>query len=285
MKLIVGLGNPGREYAETRHNVGWMTLDRLAERAGWNVRVKGRDAAASVRGRYRGLDLMLVKPLTFMNDSGIAVRKALARERVPLEEMLVVMDDFALPYGRLRLRPSGSAGGHNGLRSIIGELGTERFARLRVGISEPRRGAVDHVLSRFSSAERAALPELLDAAVDAVEAWALEGTGAAANRWNGWVLGGAAPEPGQARTSGPADKADRSGTADGTDRSGQADGGGTSGGVGVSGRETGGAASAAGDSIGAGQRERDGSIIVRTRTGWRKLLPGGRDDDPRRDTR
>ncbi len=277
MKLIVGLGNPGREYAETRHNVGWMTLDRLAERAGWNVRVKGRDAAATVRGKYRDLDLMLAKPLTFMNDSGIAVRKVLARERVPLEEMLVVVDDFALPYGRLRLRPSGSAGGHNGLRSIIGELGTDRFARLRVGIGEPRRGAVDHVLSRFSSAERALLSELLDAAVDAVEDWAIEGTGAAANRWNGWVLDASAAEPGRA---GP------SGSTDGAGHSGRPDGAGTSGRMGMSGPGAGRAETAeAAGSDGTEQRERDGSIIVRTRTGWRKLLPGGRDDDPRRDTR
>ena len=156
MKIVVGLGNPGRQYAATRHNVGWMVVERLADRAGWGGG-RERDAARVVRGRYHDLDLALVKPLTFMNESGLAVRKVLAREHAPLDELLVVCDDFALPFGRLRLRAAGSAGGHNGLRSIIGELGSQAFARLRVGIGEPGSGAIDHVLSRFEAAERAAL--------------------------------------------------------------------------------------------------------------------------------
>src|SRR5687767_5663461 len=150
MKIVVGLGNPGKQYEHTRHNVGWMVLDRLAERAGWVGHARARDAAATVYGRYNGLDLMLVKPTTYMNLSGVAVRKVLARERAPLGDLLVVVDDFALPLGRLRLREQGSAGGHNGLRSIIGEMGSQSFARLRVGIGEPSRGASDHVLSRFT---------------------------------------------------------------------------------------------------------------------------------------
>lgn len=186
MKLVIGLGNPGKSYQATRHNVGWMVLDRLAERAGWTGHARARDAAASVHGRYRDLDLMLVKPTTFMNLSGVAVRKVLARQRTPLEEMLVVVDDFALPLGRLRLRSEGSAGGHNGLRSIIGELGTQDFARLRVGIGEPSRNAVDHVLSRFDSSEKALLTQVIDAAADAVEDWAREGVSRASNRWNAW---------------------------------------------------------------------------------------------------
>ena len=125
MKVVVGLGNPGRQYEGTRHNVGWMVIDRLADRAGWSGRSRARDAAAVVYGRYNGLDLMLVKPTTYMNLSGVAVRKVLARERAPLSELLVVVDDFALPLGRLRLREQGSAGGHNGLRSIVGELGSQ----------------------------------------------------------------------------------------------------------------------------------------------------------------
>nr|MBA2570220.1 aminoacyl-tRNA hydrolase [Chloroflexota bacterium] len=153
MKIVVGLGNPGRQYEATRHNVGWMVLDRIADRAGWSGRAKARDAAAVARGRHGDLDLVLVKPTTYMNLSGLAVRKVLARERAPLEDLLVVVDDFALPLGRLRLREEGSAGGHNGLRSIIAEMGTQRFARLRVGIGEPSRQAVDHVLSRFAADE------------------------------------------------------------------------------------------------------------------------------------
>jgi PTH1 family peptidyl-tRNA hydrolase len=197
----VGLGNPGQQYAQTRHNIGWMVLDRLADRAGWSGRGRDRDAAASVGGRYQGLDLLLVKPMTFMNDSGIAVRKVLARTRAPLSEVLVVVDDFALPFGRLRFREGGGPGGHNGLRSIIGELGNEQFSRLRVGIGSPDAGFRDHVLSVFRPDERARLPELLDAAADAVEAWAREGTSRAATRFNPFELRPAD----EARTAPPGD--------------------------------------------------------------------------------
>lgn len=192
MKVVVGLGNPGRQYAETRHNIGWMVLDRLAERAGWSDRPARGASAAIVSGRYRDLDLALVKPQTFMNLSGIAVRKALVRFRAPLEDVLVVVDDFALPFGRLRFREGGSSGGHNGLASIIEELSSDRFARLRVGIGDPGGRAVDHVLSRFSAGERRSLDEVIDAAADAVEEWARVGTNRAANRWNTWDLGGEA---------------------------------------------------------------------------------------------
>jgi PTH1 family peptidyl-tRNA hydrolase len=223
MKIVIGLGNPGRQYEMTRHNVGQMVVDRLAERAGWRGRARAREAAAVAEGRYRGLDLMLVKPATYMNLSGTAVRRALARRRAPLADMLVVVDDFALPLGRLRLRPAGSAGGHNGLRSIIDELGSEDFARLRVGIGEPREPAIDHVLSRFRADEKANLDAVLEAAADAVEDWARLGTAGAANRWNGWQLA----------ESGPDQSADAP-TAD--------------------------------------QPAPDADGIVRTRTGWRRLL-------------
>jgi PTH1 family peptidyl-tRNA hydrolase len=232
VKIVVGLGNPGRQYLETRHNVGWMVVDRLADRAGWGGG-RERDAARVVWGRYRGLDLELVKPLTFMNESGLAVRKVLARERAPLEDLLVVCDDFALPFGRLRLREAGSAGGHNGLRSIIGELGSQRFARLRVGIGEPRAGAVDHVLARFGAAERADLERLLDAAADAVEDWARDGANRAATRWNAWQLHPPAPD--------------------------------TAGGA---------ATGAAGQEPASAGQDAAPDGIRRTRTGWRKLLPG-----------
>jgi PTH1 family peptidyl-tRNA hydrolase len=160
----------------------------LADRAGWAGRGRTRDASSVVMGRFRGLDVVLVKPLTFMNESGLAVRKVLAREHAPLVDMLVVADDFALPFGKLRFREGGGPGGHNGLRSIIEELGTERFSRLRIGIGEPDRNAVDHVLSRFHPAERQRLDELLDAAADAVESWAREGTSKAANHHNRFEL-------------------------------------------------------------------------------------------------
>jgi PTH1 family peptidyl-tRNA hydrolase len=194
VKVIVGLGNPGERYAGTRHNIGWLVLDRLADRAGWGGRGKQRDASRVTQGRYADLDIVLAKPLTYMNESGIAVRKLLARERAPLDEVLVVADDFALPFGRLRFREGGGAGGHNGLRSIITELETDRFSRLRIGIGEPDRNAVDHVLSRFEPSEQARLDTLLDAAADAVEAWAREGTSRAANRFNTYELPPISPD-------------------------------------------------------------------------------------------
>ena len=187
-KIVIGLGNPGEPYAKTRHNIGWMVVDRLADRAGWAGRGRNRDAASIVGGRFKGLDLVLVKPLTFMNESGIAVRKILARERAPLTEMLVVVDDFALPFGKLRFREGGGPGGHNGLASIIAELENEGFSRLRVGIGAPDRGFVDHVLTRFEADERARLGELLEAAADAVETWARDGTNKAASRFNPFEL-------------------------------------------------------------------------------------------------
>jgi len=188
VKIVVGLGNPGERYAKTRHNVGWMAADRLADRAGWAGRGRERDASRIVQGRFRSLDLTLVKPLTFMNESGLAVRKVLAREHAPLVDLLVVADDFALPFGKLRFREGGGAGGHNGLGSIIDELQTEKFSRLRVGIGDPQRNAVDHVLSTFAPDERQRLDELLDAAADAIEAWAHDGTNKAANRFNSFQL-------------------------------------------------------------------------------------------------
>src|SRR5262249_56338698 len=149
-----------------------MVLDRVADRAGWAGKGRDRDASAIVGGRFRGLDVLLVKPQTYMNDSGIAVRKVLAREHAPLGEMLIVVDDFALPFGKLRFREGGGPGGHNGLRSVIDELGTEKFSRLRVGIGSPERGFVDHVLAPFQPDERERLHPLLDAPAASPAAWA-----------------------------------------------------------------------------------------------------------------
>jgi PTH1 family peptidyl-tRNA hydrolase len=188
VKIVVGLGNPGEQYKATRHNIGWMVVDRVADRAGWAGRGRTRDAASVVMGRFRGLDITLVKPLTYMNDSGSAVRKVLAREHAPLVDLLVVADDFSLPFGKLRFREGGSSGGHNGLKSIIDEMQTEQFSRLRVGIGDPGNDAVDHVLSPFATKQRQRLDELLEAAADAVETWARDGTRKAANRWNAFDL-------------------------------------------------------------------------------------------------
>ena len=250
MKLVVGLGNPGRQYEQTRHNVGWMVLDRIADRAGWGGRGKERDAAIVVRGRYQDTDLVLAKPTTYMNLSGLAVRKLLAREHVPLADLLVVYDDFDLPFGKLRMREAGSAGTHNGLRSIVAEMETQKFARLRVGIGEPSpdRDAKDHVLSRFGDAEKKDLDAILDAAADAVQDWASVGPGRAANRWNAWTLPVAA--------DGDVANGARGGTAE-SGAVASADGG------------------VDGGATGAAPMDKDG--VVRTRNGWRKLLPGTRD--------
>ena len=255
MRIIVGLGNPGSRYAKTRHNIGWMVLDRLADRAGWAGGGKERDAARVIWGRFDGLDLELVKPQTFMNESGLAVRKVLARAHAPLEDLLVVADDFALPFGRLRLRASGSAGGHNGLRSIIGELDSQKFARLRVGIGEPSRAAVDHVLSRFDDSERADLEDVIDAAADAVIDWARDGASRAANRWNPWQLHPPTPVDQPAPSPGDVGPAQHlAAAAPGPSSATPGDSGATPPSI-----------------VGA-----DG--IRHTRTGWRKPLP---DPDPR----
>jgi PTH1 family peptidyl-tRNA hydrolase len=189
-RIIVGLGNPGEKYRHTRHNIAWLILDALADRAGWRGGGKERDAAMVHAGRVLGLDLVVAKPLTFMNESGVAVRKLLARERVAIEQLLVVVDDFSLPFGALRFRESGTSGGHNGLESIIAELGSDRFPRLRIGIGDPATSgsAQQHVLGDFTAEERRRLPEVEAAAGEAIEAWARLGLNKAATAFNGWLL-------------------------------------------------------------------------------------------------
>src|SRR4029079_7683106 len=165
-----------------------MSLARLADRAGGAGKGRTRDASAVAMGRFHGMDLTLVKPLTWMNDSGLAVRKVLARQHAPLVDLLVVTAVFSLPFGKLRFREGGGPGGHNGLRSIIDELGTEKFSRLRVGIGAPERGFKAPVYKGFEPAERQRLDELLDAGADAVEEWARHGTSKAGNRFNMFEL-------------------------------------------------------------------------------------------------
>ena len=190
MKLVVGLGNPGAPYAGTRHNVGWLVLDRLAERAGWTGRGRQRDASNVVQGRYRGLDIAAGQAAHLherFRHRGPQAAGPRARA-ISSTTCSWSLDDFALPFGKLRFREGGSHGGHNGLRSIIDELGNEQFARLRVGIGDPVRNARDHVLSTFAPDEQQRLDELLDAAADGVEAWARDGTSKAANRFNTFQL-------------------------------------------------------------------------------------------------
>jgi PTH1 family peptidyl-tRNA hydrolase len=185
IKLIVGLGNPGRRYAKTRHNVGFMVVDELARRSG--SRGWREERLASVSEAVLGSDtLVLVKPQTFMNLSGHAVVAYSTRTRAEPESILVVGDDLDLPFGRLRLRPGGSAGGHNGLRSIAAELQTDGFARLRVGIGRPDDGdAIDYVLAPFSSEEFVHLPTIVETACEMATAAVESGLLVAMNQFNG----------------------------------------------------------------------------------------------------
>ncbi|HEX6250185.1 MAG TPA: aminoacyl-tRNA hydrolase [Gemmatimonadaceae bacterium] len=191
MKLVVGLGNPGREYEGTRHNVGWWVLDHLADV--WHMQGWRKDGDARVSaGDVAGQKVRLVKPLTYMNLSGAVLRPYLRRESWSFEkDLLVVLDDAALPLGTFRFRARGSHGGHNGLRSIEGALGSRDYARLRVGIGPPpaRRGGQKADLAKFvlaplSRAERAVIEELRQELAEAIETWVREGVDKTMNVFN-----------------------------------------------------------------------------------------------------
>jgi PTH1 family peptidyl-tRNA hydrolase len=174
MKLIAGLGNPGRQYAGTRHNVGFEVLDTVARRHGLAFDAAPVDALMTKwRTPLAEGGVLLVKPLTFMNRSGIAVGELARYYRVEVPEILVVVDEAALELGRLRARARGSAGGHNGLKSIAEHLGTDQYPRLRVGVGrgDSRRDLADHVLARFEADETPAVAEMIERAADAVESF------------------------------------------------------------------------------------------------------------------
>jgi peptidyl-tRNA hydrolase, PTH1 family len=174
-RIVVGLGNPGREYEATRHNLGYRVVDELGARYGIE-KWRNRDSARQVYDSTR--NIVLVKPTSFMNLSGAPVRLISSWYRTPPEEVLVVADDIDLPFGKLRMRQFGGHGGHNGLRSVIATIG-EGFPRLRIGVGRPRYDAADHVLTPFDAAERAALPAIVEAAANAVQIWLDDGIDAA----------------------------------------------------------------------------------------------------------
>lgn len=186
MKVIVGLGNPGPEYDATRHNVGWWVVDRLAH--DWALGPFRRDGRAlRVAGVAAGLAVALVKPLTYVNQSGQALRFLLDEEDFDASrDLLVVVDDAALDVGRVRFRPRGSPGGHNGLRSVSAVLGSDEYARLRLGVGLKPDGAdlADWVLSPMPEEDEDVVVGLLPGLTPAVEAWLAEGTEAAMNRFN-----------------------------------------------------------------------------------------------------
>ena len=181
--LVVGLGNPGPKYAGTRHNAGFMCVDALAERAGILLNDK-RKAALLGEGRLHGRRIVLVKPRTFMNVSGEAVRYAMDRYRVRVDSVLIVLDDLDLPLGRIRMRASGGSGGHNGLNSINASLGTQNYARLRIGIGRPQGETIGYVLGAFSPEEAPEADAAIARAADAAEAWLAHGVSYAMDRFN-----------------------------------------------------------------------------------------------------
>jgi PTH1 family peptidyl-tRNA hydrolase len=185
MKVVVGLGNPGSRYAGTRHNVGFDVVDSLAE----------SPQAGRFQSRFRALvaelvegphKVLLVKPETFMNLSGQCVRQIMDFYQLPGEDLLVVCDDINLPLGKLRVRPRGTHGGHNGLRDIQNHLGTMEYPRLRIGVDSPVEGeAVEYVLSRFAASERPIIDEAIGRAAQAVVVWIHQGIEACMNQYNG----------------------------------------------------------------------------------------------------
>lgn len=186
MKIVVGLGNPGPEYDATRHNVGWWLVDRLAY--DWEFGAFGRDGRALVSdGSVEGEDVRLVKPTTYMNRSGQALRFLAGLETFdPVRDLLVAVDDAALEVGRVRLRPEGSPGGHNGLRSVSGALGSDAYARLRVGVGRKPEGVdlADWVLSPMPPEDEEVVVGLLPELSQAVRVWITQGVEAAMNRFN-----------------------------------------------------------------------------------------------------
>ena len=182
--LIVGLGNIGEEYRDTRHNIGFNVVDALAKDAGVSFQDKryGFIANMSIKGRQ----LVLLKPSTYMNLSGNAVRYWMQQEKIPLENVLIIVDDLALPFGALRLKPKGSDAGHNGLKHIAATLGTQEYARLRFGIGNdfPRGHQIDFVLGRFTDEDMKTMSERVSVAVDMIKSFCLAGMAITMNQFN-----------------------------------------------------------------------------------------------------
>lgn len=189
MRIICGLGNPGRQYEQNRHNIGFLVLDALAAR--WKVAFSSKKFDAELAsGSFAGAKVLLLKPQTFMNRSGTSLGDAARFYKVPAPDVLVVHDELDLPFAKLQLKQGGGSGGHNGLNSIRESWGEEQYVRLRFGIGKPvgpnaKERVVGHVLGDFSSEERPALTELIGKSCDVIETWTRDGLAKAMNRWNG----------------------------------------------------------------------------------------------------
>jgi PTH1 family peptidyl-tRNA hydrolase len=191
IRLVAGLGNPGSEYAVTRHNVGFMVVDRLAAQLGaaWQKSAKWEAVTA------KAADILLMRPTTYMNHSGWPLRAVADFYKIAPQQILVVLDDLALPLGRIRLRAEGGSGGHNGMESILAQLGTEQIPRLRIGIgAAPREGATDYVLGRFFEEEKPVVASAIDRAVEAVKCAIDKGLVSAMNSFNPGSAGANKPE-------------------------------------------------------------------------------------------
>lgn len=211
MKVIIGLGNPGPAYQYTRHNVGWWVIERLAQR--WQASAPhARHRAAVAAAAFHGAAVLLVRPLTYMNESGAAVRALVAAEGLVGSDLLVVYDDLALPLGQLRVRPRGGGGGHKGLGSVLAALGTQDVPRLRIGIGEPPPGVdrVSYVLGAFAAEERLLIEGAADRAAEAVECALRDGLIVAMDGYNAAprAAAAAAPAP-QTAQDAPTDAAGR----------------------------------------------------------------------------
>lgn len=185
--LIVGLGNPGKEYERTRHNAGFRAIDTLADKLGCKID-KGKFQGLYGQANYKGMKLLLLKPQTYMNLSGHSVLQLSAYFHIPPQRIIVLFDDISLEPGRLRIRADGSAGGHNGIKSIIAELGSQDFPRVKIGVgakAHPEQDLADWVLSSFSANEEKALTSALDRAADAALSIIEKGVPETANRYNG----------------------------------------------------------------------------------------------------
>lgn len=183
MKLIVGLGNPGKKYAKTRHNLGYMVIDRLADELGITVDKTAFQGEYAII-KYLGHDAMLLKPTTFMNLSGNAVQEAMRYFKIEIEDVLVIYDEMALEPGVIRLRPGGGSGSHNGVQNIIDQLQSEQFKRIRIGIGKPPFDGVDYVLSKPSKEEQTAIDEAIKRAAEAVIAYLKHNFSYAMNNFN-----------------------------------------------------------------------------------------------------
>jgi len=185
-QLIVGLGNPGKEYEYTRHNLGFMVVRHLAKELNWEFQTSRGTKGLIAKGEIEGSEVYLLLPLTFMNHSGLAVKPLIEKKNLTLENLLVICDDLNLNFGQLRLRSTGSDGGHNGLSSIIECLNTNNFSRLRMGIGQPssKEPAVDYVLGKFNTSEKKSLEAFVSEASDCCLIWLKEGINKAMQLYN-----------------------------------------------------------------------------------------------------